>query len=238
MTSVLWFQGGACSGNTMSFINAAEPSVVDLIVDFGLEIVYHPTLSTEKGENAQALFRQYASGEKEVDIFVYEGSVILAPDGTGRYDMFAGPPDEGLDRRDRSQGRHRRRDRRLRDLGRPAGGAAQPERLARAAVRPRRGQGRLPGRRTSPASSASRSSTSPAAPRTRTGSARSSSRSPPAAPATSRSTTCSGRARSSRRSPRPAARGCSSSPTSRTRPASARACAPAACSTSSAAVAP
>ena len=26
--------GGACSGNTMSFINAAEPSVVDLIVDF------------------------------------------------------------------------------------------------------------------------------------------------------------------------------------------------------------
>ena len=28
MTSVLWFQGGACSGNTMSFINAAEPSVV------------------------------------------------------------------------------------------------------------------------------------------------------------------------------------------------------------------
>ena len=34
MTSVLWFQGGACSGNTMSFINAAEPSVVDLIVDF------------------------------------------------------------------------------------------------------------------------------------------------------------------------------------------------------------
>ena len=33
MASVLWFQGGACSGNTMSFLNAEEPNVVDIIVD-------------------------------------------------------------------------------------------------------------------------------------------------------------------------------------------------------------
>ena len=38
MSSVLWFQAGACSGNTMSFLNAEEPNVVDLIVDFGLEV--------------------------------------------------------------------------------------------------------------------------------------------------------------------------------------------------------
>lgn len=42
MSSVLWFQAGACSGNTMSFLNAEEPNVVDLIVDFGLEILWHP----------------------------------------------------------------------------------------------------------------------------------------------------------------------------------------------------
>ena len=82
MTSVLWFQGGACSGNTMSFINAQEPSVVDLIVDYGLEIVYHPTLSMEIGKVAQDLFWSYAKGEKEIDIFVYEGSVIEGPNGT------------------------------------------------------------------------------------------------------------------------------------------------------------
>jgi NiFe hydrogenase small subunit HydA len=92
VTSVLWFQGGACSGNTMSFINAAEPSVVDLIVDYGLEIVYHPTLSMEIGQTAQDLFWSYAKGEKEVDIFVYEGSIIRAPENTGRFDMFAGRP--------------------------------------------------------------------------------------------------------------------------------------------------
>jgi hydrogenase small subunit len=92
MTSVVWFQGGACSGNTMSFINAAEPSVVDLIVDFGLDIVYHPTLSTVKGQQARDMFAQYAKGEKELDIFVYEGTVMEGPEGSGRYDMFAGRP--------------------------------------------------------------------------------------------------------------------------------------------------
>ena len=47
MASVLWFQGGACSGNTMSFLNAEEPNVVDLIVDFGLDLLWHPSLGLE-----------------------------------------------------------------------------------------------------------------------------------------------------------------------------------------------
>ena len=46
MASVLWFQGGACSGNTMSFLNAEEPNVVDLIVDFGLDLLWHCLLYT------------------------------------------------------------------------------------------------------------------------------------------------------------------------------------------------
>lgn len=92
MTSVLWLQGGACSGNTMSFLNAEEPSVVDLIVDFGLEVIWHPSLGLELGEQAQKIFRDCASGERQVDIFVFEGSVIEGPDGTGRFDMFADRP--------------------------------------------------------------------------------------------------------------------------------------------------
>ena len=41
MANVLWLQGGACSGNTMSFLNAEEPTVVELITDFGLNILWH-----------------------------------------------------------------------------------------------------------------------------------------------------------------------------------------------------
>jgi uptake hydrogenase small subunit len=92
MANVLWFQGGACSGNTMSFLNAEEPSVCDLVTDFGIDILWHPSLGVEFGDKAQALFRSLASGEKPLDIFVFEGTVILGPNGTGRFDMFADRP--------------------------------------------------------------------------------------------------------------------------------------------------
>ena len=92
MASLLWFQGGACSGNTMSFLNAEEPSACDLVTDFGIDIAWHPSLGVEFGETAQRLFKQYASGEKPLDVFVYEGTVMMGPDGSGRYDMFADRP--------------------------------------------------------------------------------------------------------------------------------------------------
>ncbi|MDO5627064.1 MAG: hydrogenase [Mobilicoccus sp.] len=92
MSTVLWLQGGACSGNTMSFLNAEEPSVVDLIVDFGLEVLWHPTLGLEMGEPAQKIFRDCVSGEQQLDIFVFEGSVIKGPNGTGLMDSFAERP--------------------------------------------------------------------------------------------------------------------------------------------------
>ncbi|MFM8003848.1 MAG: hydrogenase, partial [Dolichospermum sp.] len=51
MTNVLWLQGGACSGNTMSFLNAEEPTACDLIADFGMKILWHPSLGLELGDN-------------------------------------------------------------------------------------------------------------------------------------------------------------------------------------------
>jgi len=92
MASVLWLHGGACSGNTMSFLNADEPNVVDLIVDFGLDLIWHPSLGMELGENAKKLFEDCANGERELDIFVFEGTVIEGPDGSGRYNVFADRP--------------------------------------------------------------------------------------------------------------------------------------------------
>ena len=93
MASVLWFQGGACSGNTMSFLNAEEPTVVDLIVDFGLEIVWHPSLVDGDRQGRPRSSSGTARGaRRQIDIFVYEGSVIEGPNGTGRFDMFAGRP--------------------------------------------------------------------------------------------------------------------------------------------------
>ncbi|WP_108665032.1 hydrogenase [Euzebya rosea] len=92
MASVLWFQGGACSGNTMSFLNAEEPSVVDLIVDFGLDLIWHPSLGMELGDQAKKIFADCASGARDMDIFVFEGTVIEGPNGTGMMQTFADRP--------------------------------------------------------------------------------------------------------------------------------------------------
>jgi Ni,Fe-hydrogenase I small subunit len=92
MTNVLWLQGGACSGNTMSFLNAEEPTVCDLIADFGIKVLWHPSLGIELGDRLQTLLRDCISGKIPLDILVFEGSVVNAPNGTGEWNRFADRP--------------------------------------------------------------------------------------------------------------------------------------------------
>jgi NiFe hydrogenase small subunit HydA len=92
MANLLWLQGGACSGNTMSFLNAEEPSVCDLVTDFGINVLWHPSLGFELGDQLHDLLRRLIGGELPLDIFVFEGTVIRAPNGTGEWNRFAGRP--------------------------------------------------------------------------------------------------------------------------------------------------
>ncbi|MGB8853065.1 MAG: hypothetical protein WCC69_05810 [Pirellulales bacterium] len=92
MATLLWLQGGACSGNTMSFLNAEEPSACDLVTDFGIDVLWHPSLGLELGDQVKALLDDVVSGRRPLDIFVFEGTVIRAPHGTGRFNMFADRP--------------------------------------------------------------------------------------------------------------------------------------------------
>lgn len=92
MANILWLQGGACSGNTMSFLNAEEPSVCDLITDFGINVLWHPSLGLELGNDLQQLLWDCISGKTQLDILVFEGSVVNAPNGTGEWNRFAHRP--------------------------------------------------------------------------------------------------------------------------------------------------
>ncbi len=92
MANVLWLQGGACSGNTMSFLNAEEPTVVELITDFGINILWHPTIGLEIGHQVSDLLNSCLSGETQLDIFVFEGSIVQGPNGTGKMNYFADRP--------------------------------------------------------------------------------------------------------------------------------------------------
>src|SRR4029079_3095218 len=92
MATLLWLQGGACSGNTMSFFNAEEPSLCDLVTDFGIEILWHPSLGMALGDALQALLADIVAGQQPLDVLVFEGTVIMGPGGSGRMNMFAGRP--------------------------------------------------------------------------------------------------------------------------------------------------
>ena len=92
MANLLWLQGGACSGNTMSFLNAEEPNVIELVVDYGINILWHPTIGLEIGHQVSSLMNDCISGKTPLDIFVFEGSVIEGPDGSGKMNYFADRP--------------------------------------------------------------------------------------------------------------------------------------------------
>lgn len=92
MTNLIWLKGGACSGNTMSFLNAEQPSVIELVTDFGIRILYHPSIGLEIGEQVKEVLMEALNEEVALDIFVFEGSVIQGSDGTGNMNFFAGRP--------------------------------------------------------------------------------------------------------------------------------------------------
>ena len=92
MANLLWLQGGACSGNTMSFLNAEEPSACDLVTDFGINVLWQPSLGLELGDDVKAILEKCISGEIKLDIFVFEGTVIDAPNGTGEWNRFCNRP--------------------------------------------------------------------------------------------------------------------------------------------------
>ncbi len=92
MANLLWLQGGACSGNTMSFLNAEEPTVVELVTDFGINILWHPSIGLEIGQQVSDLLNDILAGKVQLDILVFEGSLVQGPNGTGTMNYFADRP--------------------------------------------------------------------------------------------------------------------------------------------------
>ncbi|CCH64723.1 Uptake hydrogenase small subunit precursor [Richelia intracellularis HM01] len=76
----------------MSFLNSENPTACDLITDFGFNLLWHPSLGLELGDNLQTLLWECVLGKTSVDILVFEGTVVNAPNNTGEWNRFAGRP--------------------------------------------------------------------------------------------------------------------------------------------------
>lgn len=99
---VIWLPGQACTGCTVSLLNASHPNVLDLLTGFipqaaGVTLDYHPTIMAPWGENALSAVDAAERGELAPFVLVVEGSVpdeSLA-EATGGYWCVVGEDEEG-----------------------------------------------------------------------------------------------------------------------------------------------
>jgi hydrogenase small subunit len=94
--SLYWFQCGGCGGDTMSFLNAEEPDVIQLFQSLQIDLLWHPSLSNISAKRHFALQDQIVDGTLPLDILVVEGSIIRGPTRTGMFDIQRGRPKKDI----------------------------------------------------------------------------------------------------------------------------------------------
>ncbi len=77
---VIWLPGQACTGCTVSLLNATHPSLVDLLTGFipqaaGVTLDYHATIMLPWGEEALAAVKAAERGELDPFVLVVEGAI-------------------------------------------------------------------------------------------------------------------------------------------------------------------
>ena len=90
MTTLYWIQTGACGGDSLSILSAESPSLEQLVLAQGIELLWHPSLSHISVRQHDELLQRIVNGEQPLDILCVEGSIVTAPRGTGLYDSYHG----------------------------------------------------------------------------------------------------------------------------------------------------
>ncbi|PHQ97146.1 MAG: HupU protein [Marinosulfonomonas sp.] len=88
--NLLWLQSGGCGGCTMSLLGAEGPDFLTAFEAAGINVLWHPALSRETGHEAMAIIDDILAGRIVLDILCLEGSVMMGPNGSGKFHMMAG----------------------------------------------------------------------------------------------------------------------------------------------------
>ena len=79
---IIWFQGLACTGCSVSLLNAEYPGIDEVLIEV-ITLDYHPTVMAGTGDVALDVIRRMLKDEKGQYILVVEGAIPL--DGGGEY---------------------------------------------------------------------------------------------------------------------------------------------------------
>lgn len=88
--NVLWLQSGGCGGCSMSWLNSESPDLLAHWRSAGLDLLWHPSLSLESGDEFLRLLDDCLSGRQALDVLCIEGALLRGPNGTGRFHLLAG----------------------------------------------------------------------------------------------------------------------------------------------------
>jgi ferredoxin hydrogenase small subunit len=88
--TLLWLQSAGCGGCTMSLLCAENPGVFETLDDFGIDVLWHPSLSLETGGAVRTLLDAVLAGRVPLDLLCVEGAIARGPGGTGRFHVLGG----------------------------------------------------------------------------------------------------------------------------------------------------
>jgi len=74
----------------LAILSAESPSLEQLLSTYGVELLWHPSLSHAPMSQHDALFDSIIDGTQTLDVLCVEGSIVTAPRGTGLYDSYKG----------------------------------------------------------------------------------------------------------------------------------------------------
>ncbi len=83
--NLLWLQSGGCGGCTLSLLNADCRNLFDTLKGFGINLLWHPSLSEQSADEARKIIEACASGATRLDILCLEGAVLKGPNGSGGF---------------------------------------------------------------------------------------------------------------------------------------------------------
>lgn len=94
--SLMWLQAGSCSGDSMSLLCAEDPDFVEFIERNDVDLLWHPSLSTQPSSHLQTVVDEVLNDKRELSILCIEGSIILGPNGSGMFDTWRRKPKKDL----------------------------------------------------------------------------------------------------------------------------------------------
>lgn len=88
--NLLWLQSGGCGGCSMSLLNAESPDLYSMLRQNNINLLWHPSLSEASDSEFLELLDKIESGDTPLDGLCLEGSVIMGPNGSGRFHQLGG----------------------------------------------------------------------------------------------------------------------------------------------------